>query len=168
MSNLSLYLSSTRVRVYLLWAVLTGVGFMATHFYQVPAINGLWTLLSIIGLGYMYHVMPLKINQMKRIYQSWLIPIIVGMVVSVLAVRTGIYPSLAGYLGVFWLAVMAIGYVWNGYADKPLFWYMFAGILNIVAAIVILLFDSLLSVQYLIAAIVSIWSMLNLAIYRQG
>ena len=157
---------STRANVYFLWAVLTGVGFVATHYYQQANINIVWTVLSVIGLGYMFKVMPLGVSQMKKIFAAWLIPIVLGMIVSVAVVRTGVYPELVGYLGVFWLVVMAIGYGWNGLVDQPAAWYYVAVVLNLAAAALIYSFDSLLQVQYLVAAIVSIWSMLNLWIFR--
>ncbi len=69
-------LSDSRARVYLLWAVLLGIGFVATHFYQNKNINGVWTLLSLIGLGYMYKVMPLRVTQMKQIFRVWIVTIV--------------------------------------------------------------------------------------------
>ena len=52
-------LNSSRARVYLLWAGLTGLGFTATHYYQNANINILWFFISVIGFFYMYKVMPL-------------------------------------------------------------------------------------------------------------
>ncbi|MFS8879955.1 hypothetical protein, partial [Synechococcus sp. H55.11] len=40
-------------RVYLVWAILLGIGFAATQFHQEANINWLWLLISLIGLGYM-------------------------------------------------------------------------------------------------------------------
>lgn len=155
-----------RAQVYLLWAAITGIGFVATHYYQNSNINGVWVILSIIGLGYMYKVMPLGVSQMKKIFQAWLVPITVGIIVSGLAVRTSFFPQLAGYLGVFWLLVMAVGYAWNGFVDSPSTWYFVAVAMNVAAAVLIYSVDSLLEVQYLLAAIISVWSMLDLWIFR--
>lgn len=157
---------NTRAQVYLLWAAITGLGFVATHYYQNGNINIVWVVLSLIGLGYMYKVMPLGISQMKKIFLAWLVPITVGIIISALAVRTSLFPELVGYLGAFWLLVMAAGYLWNGLVDSPSQWYYIAVALNIAAAILIYLTDSLLQVQYLIVAVVSVWSMLNLWIFR--
>jgi hypothetical protein len=38
-------------RVYLVWAVIVFIGFIATHFHKLPDINHLWLVLSVIGLG---------------------------------------------------------------------------------------------------------------------
>lgn len=167
-NNISLQdlMQNTRARVYLLWAVLTGIGFVATHYYQNKNINGIWIIISIIGLGYMYKVMPMRDVQMKKIFASWLVPITVGIIVSVLAVRTSLLPELVPYLGAYWLVVMAVGYLWNGLVDKPALWYFVAVGLNLLAAILIYAFDSFQEFQYLIAAIISVWSMLNLWIFR--
>ncbi len=118
--------NSSRARVYLLWAALTGVGFTATHFYQKPSINLVWFIISIIGLGYMRKVMPLGVRQMKKIFSSWLVPIIIGLAVSVVLVRTDVAPEAVGYLGPIWLIVMAAGYLYNGLSDTRGFWYFVA------------------------------------------
>ena len=75
-------LTATRPRVYLLWMILLPIGWVATHFYQKHEINALWTLIAIIGLGYMYKVLYRKIAQMRRIFLAWLVPIFLGMCVS--------------------------------------------------------------------------------------
>ncbi|GAC1387534.1 MAG: hypothetical protein NVS1B7_0670 [Candidatus Saccharimonadales bacterium] len=158
--------ANTRAQVYLLWAVLTGVGYVATHYYQNPNINIVWIILSVIGLGYMAKVMPLQIAQMKKIFLAWLVPIIVGIAVSGLAVHTQLFPQLVGYLGAFWLVVMAVGYVSNGIVDQPSTWYYVAAALNLLAALLIYTVDQLVVSQYLIVAVISVWSMLNLWIFR--
>ncbi len=154
--------NSSRARVYLLWAALTGIGFTATHYYQNPNINILWFVLSAIGFVYMYRVMPLGVKQMKNIYLSWIIPVVLGLVVSVVVVRTDVSPTSVGYLGPIWLLVMASGYLWNGISDNKGLWYFVAATVNAVAAAIIFTNDNLLVAQYLIAAIVSVWSMLML------
>jgi hypothetical protein len=164
--NMELLLNESRPRVYLLWAVLTGVGFTATHYYQKPNINGVWFVLSVIGLGYMYKVMPLRVKQMKRIFLAWLIPIVAGIVISKLAVQTNIFSNLLPYLGAFWLVVMAVGYFLNGLVDPPSKWYYVAAIVNLVAAGLCWQVDSFITQQYLIAAVVSVWSMLCLWVFR--
>ena len=158
-------LYSSRARVYLVWAAIVGVGFIATHYYQQPGINGIWLVLSAIGFYCMTRAMPLGVRQMRNIYLAWLIPIGIGMVLSVLAVRTSIFPSLTGYLGPLWLIVMAFGYFWNGLADSRSNWYYVAAVLNIAAAIMIYAIGDLLAVQYLITAVISVWSMLLLWVF---
>jgi hypothetical protein len=160
--------TTTRARVYLLWAVLTTAGFVATHFYQKHGINAPWTIISLIGLGYMYKVMPLRVGQMRRIFFAWLIPIGLGMAASGAAfyIDTVAAYNFIAHLGAYWLLIMAAGYILNGVVDAPSFWYWFAAAINILAGAAIFVFDSLLPVQYIIAAIISGWSMLSLWIFR--
>lgn len=164
--SLEVLLYETRARVYALWALLVGIGYVATHYYQNPNINVVWLVLSAIGFYYMYKVMPLSVSQMKQIYASWLIPITLGLVVSVIAARTSMLPELLGYLGAFWLAVQAVGFFWNGLVDGPAVWYYVAAAVNLLGALAIYSVDSLLIVQYLLAAIISVWSMLMLWVFR--
>jgi hypothetical protein len=161
-------LIDSRARVYLLWAVLTAVGFVATHFFQNKLINGVWAMLSLIGLGFMFRVMPLQVKQMKRIFISWLVPIVLGMTVSGLVFYQNSLAAgnLIAHLGAFWMIVMAVGYFWNGLVDPPSNWYWFAGLLNLSFGLLCFTVDALLAAQYLIAAVVSAWSMLYLWIFR--
>lgn len=159
-------LHASRARVYLLWAVLGFVGFVATHYWQLRQINGFWLLLSVIGMGYMARVMPLKVGKMKQIYLSWLVPIAFGMVVSGLVFYIDSWAQLIPYLGVFWLLVMALGYAWNGVVDAPSKWYYFAAIVNVAAAALCFFNPVYLEFQYIVAAIVTAWSMLYLWLLR--
>ena len=164
--DFKMLLNETRPRVYLLWAVITGVGYTATHYYQNPNINAVWFVLSLIGFGYMYKVMPLRVPLMRRIFLAWLVPITFGIAVSVIAVRTDLIPDLVQYLGSFWLLVSAVGYTLNGIVDPPSKWYFAAAVLNVIAAAACYLVDDLNQSQYLVAAAVSLWSMLSLWLYR--
>jgi hypothetical protein len=159
---------ASRSRVYLLWAILLIVGYIATHFYQVRQVNGLWFLFSIIGMGYMWHVMPMKVRQMRRIFLSWLVPIALGMTLSgmIFIVRHPAAYWAIAHLGVIWLIIMAWGYVWNGYVDKPMAWYLFAAGIHVAAAVVCLLYTPALQLQYILSAVVGGWAMLYLWIFR--
>lgn len=156
----------SRPRVYLLWAALTGIGYTTTHYYQNPNINYIWFVLALIGLGYMYHAMPLRVHQMKNIFRAWLFPITIGILISIIAVRTDLIPSLIQYLGVFWLIVQAVGFTLNGLVDAPGKWYFIAAGTNVAAAAACYLIAELTIIQYLIAAVVTAWSMLMLVIFR--
>lgn len=159
--------SDTRARVYLLWGVLTGIGFTLTHYFQLQVINIVWSILSAIGLGYMYKVMPMRIRQMKNIFYSWLVPICVGMIVSILIFHIDSLARFSRDLGIFWLIMMALGYFFNGLADsEPRYVYWGAVVLNIGIAFCCLVFPSFRDVQYLLAAIVSVWSMTGLLLLR--
>ncbi len=159
-------ISDTRSRVYLLWAVLVTVGFVATHYYQMKNINAVWFVLSVIGLGYMFKAMPLKIKSMRNIFLAWLIPILFGMTVSGLAFRIDSLAEIIPYLGAFWLLVMSAGYALNGLVDSPSTWYWFAAMLNLAAGLACFFLEPFTAAQYLVAAAVSAWSMLNLWIFR--
>ncbi len=143
-----------------------GIGYTTTQYYQDKNINVVWFVLAVIGLGYMYKAMPLRVAQMKRIFMAWLVPICLGIAISIIAVRLQIIPQLVPYLGVFWLLVQAAAFIWNGLVDRPAGWYFAAAGLNIVAAALCYFVDDFLQFQYLVAAIVTTWSMLNLWIFR--
>ncbi len=123
-------------------------------------------MISLIGLGFMFRTMPLRVGQMKRIFLAWLIPITVGMIVSALAVKLSSLSELVPYLGAYWLLVIAVGYFWNGLVDPPGGWYWFASVLNLAAAILCYVSPDFTQQQYLVAAIVSAWSMANLWLFR--
>lgn len=158
----------TRARIYLLWAALLSSGFVATHFYQAKIINGFWAVLSVIGMYYMFKVMPLKVKQMRHIFLGWLVTITVGMAVSgiVFYLELPFAGFLINHLGAFWLVLMAQAYAFNGLVDRPARWYWFAAVLNLVFGILCFTVEGLISGQYLIAAIVSTWSMLYLWLFR--
>lgn len=157
---------SSRGRVYLVWALLAPLGFVATHFNQMQNINRLWLAISIVGLGYMAKVMPLRVKQMRNIFLSWFVPITFGMIVSGAVFRIDSIGFLVEYLGVFWLGVMAAGYLSNGLYDRPAGWYWFAAAINVSAAVICLASIDALRMQYALAAIVTAWSMLNLWLFR--
>lgn len=158
----------SRARVYLLWAFLATIGFMATHYFQRKQINGVWAVISVVGMYYMYRVMPLRVKQMKNIFYVWLIFILIGMAIS--GVVFYLNNELAGYiiarLGAVWLFIMAAAYAANGLVDRPAKWYFFAAGLNAVLGLLLLLNEALLPGQYLIAAVASFWSMMYLWLYR--
>lgn len=158
--------TNVRSRVYLLWAALTGLGFTATHFYQQQNINIFWFILSIVGLGYMLMVMPLRIKKLRLIFLSWLVPISIGLIYSGAVFRI---PALSPYissLGSYWLFVMAVGYFLNGLADPPTKWYWVNACINAIAGLCIVIFIDLLPYQYLMAAVISVFSMLSLWWHR--
>lgn len=158
----------TRARVYFLWMLIVITGFVATHYHQRKTINPVWFSLALIGLVYMWRVMPMQVKQMRQILYAWLIPIAFGMAVSglVFYVDSDSSANLIANLGGFWLLVMAVGYLWNGLVDPPTGWYYFAVLINVVAGLACIKLDSWRSVQYLIAAIISGWSMINLWLFR--
>lgn len=160
--------TATRARVYLLWAILVPAGFVATHYHQQHNINYLWIALSVIGLVYMWRVMPIRVVQMRNILLAWLVPIAIGIMVTggAFYIHNATAGNFIGHLGAFWLLVMAVGYLLNGLFDPPSGWYWFNAALNVAAAVVCYEWQDAVNVQYLIAAVVSAWSMLNLWLFR--
>ncbi len=156
-----------RARIYLLWAGLSAIGFTAAHYSRsANNINLFWIVLSVIGLGYMYKVMPMGMKPAKRIFWAWAGPIAFGALVSVLAFRLRALADVAAYLGAFWLLIMALAYFLNGLFDAPSAWYWAAVGLNVVAAMLVIVSQPFLQAQWLVAAIISVWSMLNLWVFR--
>ncbi len=166
--DIKFLLADTRSRVYLVWAVLVPLGFVANHYFQVHAINIVWTAISLIGLGFMLKVMPLRVKQMQHIFLAWLLPITYGMCASgaVFYVHGAGAANLLAHLGAFWLAVMAVAYLLNGLVDRPMGWYIFAAVINAAASILCFTNPAFTEVQYLVAAIITAWSMLNLLLFR--
>lgn len=159
-------LADTRARVYLVWAFLATGGFIATHYNQSKKINGLWFFIILLGLGYMLKVMPLRVRKLRLIYLSWFIPLTIGLLVSYLAFRESALFDLIPYLGGYWLLVLAAGYFFNGLVDAPSKWYWLAVLLNVAAALAVFFIEPVWRAQYLVAAIISGWSMLNLWLFR--
>jgi len=107
------------------------IGFVATHFHQLPDINILWLILSSLGLAYMGFLLKrlqFRNRTLVRIGLLWLFTIALGMAISIL---TFILPPLAElslYLGVFWLGLMGIAHVLNGMVDRSPIYGMTGGI----------------------------------------
>lgn len=159
--------NDTRARIYLLWAALVAVGFASAHYSRsVNNVNIFWLVLSVLGLGYMYKVMPLRVKAAQAVLQTWFWTILSGVIVSFLAFKLPALAELSAYLGVFWLLLLAVAYLVNGLYDRPAAWYWVAMVLHIVAALACIVSNDFLRVQWLVAAIVSTWATLNLWIFR--
>ncbi|MDQ3158730.1 MAG: hypothetical protein M3P98_01150 [bacterium] len=156
----------SRAVVYLVWWVISTFGFITTHFYQKQQINGVWFVLTLIGLGVMFKLMPLKISNMRNILICWTVVLFGGIAISGGALHIKALQDLVPYLGSIWMLVLAIGYLWNGLIDQPMKWYMFAVVINVVGAALAYYVDEFMGGQYLVAAIVSFWSMGYLWLYR--
>jgi hypothetical protein len=117
----------------------------------------------------MWQLMPLKGDErMKKIYAAWLVPIGLGMAFSgaVFYIDAQWAAQMVGHLGAFWLGVMAVGYFLNGLFDAPSGWYWFAAVINAVACALCFTLAPFELGQYLIAAIISAWSLVNLWLFR--
>ena len=114
----------------------------------------------------MKRVMPMRVIQMRKIFLAWFIPISAGLIVSIATVHANLFPTLVGYLGVFWLLVLSFGYVWNGIVDKPANWYFVAAFLNMAGAVLILTDVNFLKIQYLLAAVINVMALILLLLFR--
>ena len=70
--------------VFFTWGVVEVVGWVATHFWQAPGINWVWTVLTIIGLIPMFMYMSFKVPKLRNILLLWIVVVVFGMVASYL------------------------------------------------------------------------------------
>ncbi|MEN9225581.1 MAG: hypothetical protein Q6L60_00670 [Thermostichus sp. HHBFW_bins_43] len=154
-------------RVYLVWAILLGIGFAATQFHQEANINWLWLVISLIGLGYMVRQTSLPefrsagLAHLYFVGLVWTLVIALGLIFSVLPFigRTPL-TALSQYLGVFWLFQMGLGHWLNGTVDPPRRPYWITGGIQILAGIVCLVWG--LELQFLVAGGIGALAMLLL------
>ncbi len=166
MMNLGLMLKNTRYKVYLLWAGILFVGFLATNAYQSENINGVWFLFSVIGVGYMLRVMPLQSKIMKAIFINWIAVIVLGLFISFLVFHLQALASLQITLGVFWMILLSLGFIINGFIEKKPQYYFGASIMFI-PAIAVMLFSSLIVAQFVMAALGTSLAMIYLVLTMQ-
>jgi len=151
-------------KVFGLWAAIILGGFVATHYNQTDKINYLWLALSLIGLAYMKKEMSFQYFDLKKIFLTWFYVILFGMIISFAAFSSPKLVFLSGYLGVFWLLVMALGHAITGIIDNKSVYVTTAG-MQILAAGLTLYFLPLLIIQYLVAGLVGALAMIWLVLY---
>lgn len=154
-----------RARVYVLWLVLVPPGFVHLYFEQPLWINWPWLATCVAGLGFMAFAMRPFTGKLASIFYAWLVPLAVGMAISFLATLPPYY-ALLPKLAMMWALVQAAGYILNGLVDAPSGWYWFAAVAHALVAVFCLVFPALISSQWLLMAIVSAWSLLNLWLFR--
>jgi hypothetical protein len=152
-------------KVFAVWAIIILMGFIATHFYQDPTVNWVWTVLSVIGLWVMYKHMPLRIPKLKKIFLGWVGVIVFGMVFSFAIFSFESLYFLIGYLGIFWLLLMGIGHWLNGWFDRSKI-YIYSGLVQVVAGVACYFFLPLLLNQYIVAGVVGAVAMVMLLLFR--
>lgn len=155
-------------RVYLVWAIIIAVGFVATQFHQLPDINNLWLVLSFVGLGYMaIALLNLKSYNLQLIYIGliWLLTIGFGLSISIAAFYYEPLGELSAYLGSFWLLLMGVGLGLNSLADRSAT-YLICGGVEILFGLACYWFEPLILWQYLIAGAIGSLAMVGLIIYR--
>lgn len=149
-------------QVFLAWAVAELIGWLTTHFFfQSPTANWVWLILSVLAFIPMFLYMKMKVAKLRNIMILWLVAVAVGMVVSFLSFSVSFLTPVAPRLGAFWLVLMGVAFLLNALWWTPRL-FIIGGALQLVAGVVILLVPSLLSIQYLIAAVVGTAGMLVL------
>ncbi len=155
-------------RVYLVWAIVILIGFVATHFHQLPDINNLWLLLSVAGLTYMSFLLKqlqFRDRALVRIGLLWLFTITFGLVISILAFVMEPLAELSSYLGVFWLSLMGLAHLFNGAVDRSHIYWLTGGA-QILMSVLCFVIEPFQSLQYLIAGVTGSVAMLMLIIFR--
>ncbi len=166
-STIRLYWGICR-RVYLVWAIVILIGFVATHFHQLPDINYLWLLLSVTGLTYMgFLLKQLQFRDRTLVWIGllWLFTIGFGLVTSILAFVIEPLAELGAFLGVFWLGLMGLAHGFNGIIDRSRMYWL-TGITQILASILCFAVEPLQSLQYLMAGVIGSIAMLMLILFR--
>ncbi len=158
-------------KLFLVWAVIVLAGFMFTYFEQTFSptnINLFWAVLACIGLLYSKKQMPFSDRVLRNIFVVWLGIIIFGVAFSQVVF---FWPPLfffAGYLGAFWLVLMAFGHAVTGMIDKKKLYIFTAGIQLAAAAFIFIFANSmpaLFTLQYLIAGFIGSASMAALLLF---
>jgi hypothetical protein len=155
-------------RVYLVWAIVILIGFIATHFYQLPDINKLWLFLSTLGLAYMgfsLKQLHFRDRTLVLIGLLWLSTIAFGMMISILAFVIEPLAALSASLGVFWLGLMGLAHLFNGAVDRS-YIYWLTGSAQILTGVLCFVVEPLQLVQYLIAGAIGSTGMLVLILFR--
>lgn len=153
-------------RVFALWGLIVLSGFIGTHFDQTDAtkVDLIWVVLSVIGLAYMKKQMSFEYKDLRNIFITWLVVIVFGIAMSQAAFTYVSLARLSGYLGAFWLVIMALGHAITGLIDKKKLYIATTG-LQLVAALAIYMTPMLILYQYLIAGVVGALAMVMLILY---
>lgn len=155
-----------RAQVYLLWLIIVPPGYIHLYYEQPLWINWPWLATCVIGLGYMAYVMRPFAGKLRPIFYAWLFPLLIGMIISFLAASGPEFYALLPKLALVWAVVQAVGYALNGLVDAPAGWYWLATASHVLAALFIIAFPSLIALHWLMLAVVSTWSLLNLWLFR--
>ena len=152
--------------VFFTWGVVELIGWVATHFWQAPGINWVWTVLTIIGLIPMFMYMSFKVPRLRNILILWIIIVVFGMVASFGSFGWPGFGWLSPIqLGGFWLVIMGIGFLLNAIWWTPST-FIVGGVLQVGAGAATLLIPSLLFYQFLIAAVIGSGAMFLLMLKK--
>jgi len=152
----------------LVWAIIVFIGFIATHFYQLPGINYLWLVLSLIGLGVMgFLLKQMHFQELKLLYIGllWLLTVAFGLTISAIAFVYEPLAEMSAYLGIFWLFLMGLAHILNKIVD-PSRAYLISGGLQILTGTICFIFEPLQTMQYIAAGVVGALAMVWLILFR--
>lgn len=158
-------------KLFLVWAVIILAGFTFTYFNQALSptnINLFWAVLACVGLLYSKKQMPFSDRPLRNIFVAWLGIIIFGIVFSQVVLFLPPLFFLAGYLGAFWLVLMAFGHAVTGMIDKKKLYIFTAGVQLAAAAFIFTFANSmpaLFTIQHLIAGFIGSASMIALLLF---
>lgn len=158
-------------RLFALWGVIVLGGFVFTYLYVAGtpvAINGVWLLLSLVGLGYTKYLLPWSEKSGRAIFLTWMILVLGGIALTHASFYAAPLLFLAPQIGVLWLVIMGVGHAITGGIDGKKV-YIVTAALQCVAAVgmyAALAGDPMLfAVQYLVAGIVGAIAMGILIVY---
>jgi len=155
-------------RVYLVWAIVIFIGFVATQFHQLPEINNVWLCLSALGLGYMglsLKQLHFRDRALVRIGLLWFFTIAFGMVLSMLAFVLEPLATLSVSLGAFWLGLMGLAHLFNSTIDRSAVYWLTGGA-QMLTGLLCFVIEPLQSMQYFLAGIIGSIAMLVLIRFR--
>ncbi|MFP4644833.1 MAG: hypothetical protein ACLFM0_10800 [Spirochaetales bacterium] len=152
--------------VFFTWGVVELIGWIWTHFWQAPGINWVWTVLTIIGLVPMFMYMSLKAPKLRKILLLWVVVLVFGMVASFGSFGWPGFGWLSPIdLGGFWLVLMGVGFIVNALWWTPST-FISGGVLQIGAGAATLTVESLVTYQFLVAAVIGSGAMFLLMLKK--
>lgn len=158
-------------RLFALWGVIVLGGFVYTYIYiaSTPlAINGMWLVLSLVGLGYTKYLLPWSETSGRLIFLTWTILVLGGIALTHAAFYSASFLFLASQIGILWLVIMGVGHGITGTIDGKKVYIVTAALHFAAAAaayVVIAGNPMLFAVQYLVAGIVGAIAMGILIVY---
>ena len=161
------FLKNPGLRIYLMWTVLYGGGFIATAFNtDAGKVNLIWLAITAAGLAYMAYEMPLQYRRAKIFFGIWAVTLVGGMIVSFQAFGGSSFPLVAEYIAGFWLLIVGIATILCGFFDRPVGPYAVSGIMQVAGAALCFFVPAFVDQQFVAAGVIGALSMLWLALYH--
>ncbi|MDA3950093.1 MAG: hypothetical protein PF508_12855 [Spirochaeta sp.] len=152
--------------VFCTWGIVELIGWVWTHFWQAPGINWVWLVLTVIGLIPMFMYMSFKVPKLRKILLLWIIVVGFGMIASFGSFGWPGFGWLSPIrLGAFWLVIMGIGFLLNALWWTPTT-FVAGGILQLIAGVATWTVPTLVTYQFLVAAVVGSGAMFLLMVKK--